>query len=365
MTLSRISAAVLALIAGSAAAHADFIAGNLVVSSINGLTNAAQSVSLLEFTAVGANQAAPVSTVNLPTTLSGSNHRVTLSGSATSEGALTLSTDGRYLTIGGYDAAVATASVASTTSAAVPRVAARIASDGSVDSSTALTDAYSGNNIRSVASVDGSSFYTGGPSNGVRYATLGATTSTGFNTTNIRVVNIYNGQLYASSAAASNFGVGTVGTGLPTSGTQAFALLPGFPTSTASPYDFVFTDANTLFVADDRSVASGGGLQKWTQSGGTWTLATTYSTGLTSGLRGLTGGTDSTGAAVLYAVTADATANKLVSFSEANAAAGFTTLATAATGTIFRGVDFAPVPTPGTLVLGGMGLALAGRRRRR
>jgi hypothetical protein len=34
-----------------------------------------------------------------------------------------------------------------------------------------------------------------------------------------------------------------------------------------------FKDANTLYIADDGSAASGGGIQKWTQSGGTWSLA--------------------------------------------------------------------------------------------
>ena len=47
----------------------------------------------------------------LPTSISGSDRRVVQSGSATSEGHLTLSEDGRYLTCVGYDTTVGTASV--------------------------------------------------------------------------------------------------------------------------------------------------------------------------------------------------------------------------------------------------------------
>ncbi len=366
MTFSRLAVAALAISAGSAIALADFTPGNLVVSSINGTTNAAQSVSLLEFTAVDPNQPAPISTTNMPTAANGANFRFTLSGSATSEGALTRSVDGRYLTIAGYDAALGTASVAGTTSANNPRVIGRIGSDFGIDTTTGLGDAYSGNNIRSVVSTDGTDFWTAGPavsSIGIRYATLGSSTSTGIAATNSRVANIYSNQLFIGASSNPIYGVATVGTGLPTTTGQTVSALPGFPAASGpSSYDYVFTDATTLWVADDRSVANNGGLQKWLFDGSNWNLAATYNTGLTAGLRGLTGETDASGAATLYAVTADSSANKLVSFTES---AGFTTLATSAAGTIFRGVDFAPVvPAPASIALLSIGTVLIARRRR-
>src|ERR1039458_4536014 len=67
----------------------------------------------------------------------------------------------------------------------VPRVVALIGADGSVDTSTALTGVFNTNNPRSAATVDGTSFYVSGqgasktdPTQGVFYATLGATIAT-------------------------------------------------------------------------------------------------------------------------------------------------------------------------------------------
>src|SRR5207302_328024 len=151
---------------------------------------------------------APVQSIPLPTVDSGSNHVLTSSGTATSEGLLAVSANGHYLTVTGYDATPGTAGVASTASATTPRVVALIDSNG---------------------------------------------------------------------------------TGLPTTGGQTSTELPGFPTSTTghSPYEFIFKDASTVYVADDGTTANGGGLQKWTLSGGTWTLAYTLSPGTNIGLRGL------------------------------------------------------------------------------
>src|SRR5438046_7746397 len=56
-----------------------------------------------------------VQTIAMPTAVSGSNRRVTASGSATTEGYLSVSADGQYLIVTGYDADVATAAVAGST----------------------------------------------------------------------------------------------------------------------------------------------------------------------------------------------------------------------------------------------------------
>lgn len=348
----------------------DFVTGNLVVSVVGdgsaALTSAATPVFLNEFTTGGS----LVRSLALPTSASGANRRFTNSGSASSELALTRSTDGNYLTLVGYDAAPGLAGVASTASAATNRVVARISAFDIIDTTTALSDASTGNNVRSVASVDGTSFWVGGGAGGVRYATFGGTTSVQLSTTptNVRVVNLLAGQLYTSNASGAFQGVSTVGTGLPTTSGQTATILPGFPTASGpSAYDYWLADASTMYVADDRATASGGGLQKWILSSGTWSLAYTMSTSLTAGLRGLTGTVDAaSGNFLLYAVTADATANKLVSVIDSGAGSSFTTLATAPANTAFRGVDFAPVPTPGTLALLGLsGLAVARRRRTR
>ena len=101
------------------------------------LTGAATDVFLDEYTPSGT----LVQSVALPTSAVGANRRVTMSGTATSEGALALSADGRYLTLAGFDADPGTAAVSATTAATVNRVVARVDGNGVVDSSTAITDA--------------------------------------------------------------------------------------------------------------------------------------------------------------------------------------------------------------------------------
>ena len=175
--------------------------------------------------------------------------------------------------------------------------------------------------------------------------------------TNTRVANIFNGQLYVSSASGAFQGVGTVGSGLPTTGGQSLALLPGFPTASGpSPYDFWFASASTLYVADDRTNGSGG-LQKWVFGGSTWSLAYTLAVTANTGCRGLTG-TFSGDDPVLFATTSD---SKLVKVTDLGAGSPFTLLATAGTNTAFRGVDFTPAPEPASVFL----LSLAGLWLRR
>jgi hypothetical protein len=370
---------IVALAAAAGSAHADFVPGNLVVSQIgDGSTSlgaAAAPWILKEFTTTGSS----VSSLNLAAAAPGG--LFTGSGTSTSEGCLTLSGNGRYLMLGGYSAATGTTLVAATSGATNPRIVSRVGSDFSTNFSTALADAYGGavgnnGNLRSVASDDGTRFWMGGVgsttgSSGVRFAPLSNTTSMQLSSvapTNIRVVNIFNNQLYCSSATGTFQGISIVGSGLPTSSPAAITELQGFPTSTGpSPYDFFFADTSTLYVADDRNISGGGGIQKWVLGGGTWSLAYTIGTGTgsTAGARGLTG-VVSAGAVTLYATTAEGSANRLISIVDngSAASAAVTTLATSGTNTLFRGVDFAPVPAPGALSLLTVG-ALASARRRR
>ncbi len=365
------SAAVCALIVGMLAASIS-VADLYVVQVGDGaaaLSTASAAAFIKKFADAGGS---PTATINLPTADAGSNKALTLSGSATSEGFLALSTNGQYLTMAGYGVGPGTAAVAQTDSTIVNRVIGRIdVNSGSVDTTTALTDAYtsggaaSNANIRSAVSSDGTQFWTTGTaaaattaSAGVRYSVLGGTTSTQLSSTptNTRVVGIANGQLYVTTASGSNIGVNSIGTGLPTSSGETTSLLPGFSaatgTGTASPYDFWFKDANTVYVADDRTQASGGGIQKWlfNSGSGNWELAYTLATGSgsNSGARALAGsivGADT----ILYATTTAASANRLVKIVDSGAGAVYSDLATAPTNTAFRGVEFvaASVGVPG------------------
>jgi hypothetical protein len=349
------------------AAQGQALVGNLIVSRVGDgtatLVNTGNAVFLDQFTTSGSSVG---SSMSLPS--SGAN-AVVSSGTATSEGQLGLSSDGKYLTYYGYNTATGgSTNLTGTTSAAVNRIVARVGIDGSVDLSTKLTDAQSGNNPRTAVSVNGSTFYTAGAAGGVNYANLGATTSTQINgsnlPTNIRVLNIFGGQLYASTGSTTGGGIGiySIGSGLPTAGgvTPTLVFQTGTSTTLSSPYDFIFKDANTVYIADDRTTGTGG-LQKWTQNAGTWSLAYSALAG-TAGLRSIT--TDGT---TIYGVSTD---NKLVSVTDTGSAfSAFNTLATAGTNTAFRGVRFiTPVPAPPALVsclLGAPGLALYFRRRKR
>src|SRR4051794_3783188 len=244
--------------------------GNIVIYRVGdgtgALASTATPVFLDEYTTSGA----LVQSIPLPTTVAGANHRLTASGTATSEGLLTRSADGRFLVATGYDAAVGTASITTSTSASINRVVARVDAAGILDTTTALTDAITGGSPRSAVSTTGTDLWISGSTAGVRYATLGAATSApvATNVTNLRQAQIFAGQLFVSSASGS-LRLGTVGTGTPTTTGQSITNLPGFPTI-GSPYSFWFADLSplvagidTVYVADDGSAANGGGVQKY------------------------------------------------------------------------------------------------------
>lgn len=281
-----------------------------------------------------------------------------------------MSTDGTALTYQGYNAAVGTAGVTGT---AADRVVAVIGANGSVDTTTSLNDAYKTNNIRSSVLV-GSTLYTAGsstgttPTGGVRSTTVGGTTTTTVETAqnNVRNVNSFGGSLYVSSGSGSNIGVNII------NADGTLTLLANDTTAGGggnSPYDFVFTDANTLYVAD-----SAKGLVMFTRSGGAGVFgAASIIPGLGTGfgLEGLTGNSQ-----FLYGVTQSTTSStaptSLVSYNLSTGA--FSTIATSGINTAFRGVDFAPIagvaaaPEPsgitGLAIFAGILGVLVVRRRR-
>src|SRR5215468_7243452 len=155
-------------------ASTPFTPGNLVVYRVGtgsgSLVNTGNPVFLDEFTPAGA----LVQSIALPTSASGGNQPLIASGTATSEGLLTRSSDGLYLVLAGYNAPIPTTGLAGTSSATVPRVVGRVDVAGNVNTTTGLTDWASGNNPRGVASSNGIDLWVGGAAGGVRYATLGA-----------------------------------------------------------------------------------------------------------------------------------------------------------------------------------------------
>lgn len=327
-----------------------FTTGNVVMYRVGDstapLTNVATTVFLDEYTTAGTF----VQSIRMPVEAAGANHILTASGTSSAEGMLTRSTDGHYIVLTGYDKAPGGTNPSQDPPTTTNRVIGRVAVTAAVDTTTALTDPTT--SFRSTASTNGTDLWMTASGNGSRYTTLGMTTSTQLATTptNLRATAIFGGQLYVSSATGTFQGISTVGTGLPTTAGQTITLLNGFPTAAGpSPMQFAFFDANTLYVADDRTLPNGG-VQKWTQSGGLWTLTATFNNGLTAGVRGLTLTTNGSNQPLIYCTTADSL-SKLVSLTDdGTASPAFNILATTAANTAWRGIAFVPtggvVPTP-------------------
>jgi uncharacterized protein (TIGR03437 family) len=213
---------------------------------------------------------------------------------------------------------------------------------------------------------------------------------------NFRGLTIFNNTLYVTKGSGSNgintvFQVGDKGS-LPTlanAASVAITVLPGLPTTlaknadAANPFGIFFANATTLYVADegdgttaDAATSTNAGLQKWVLSNGTWTRVYVLQNGLnlgqqytvanypttlnpaTDGLRNIAGKVNSDGTVTIWAITSTvsengdqgADPNKLVSITDviantspsAAASESFTTLRTANSGEVLRGVSLTP-----------------------
>lgn len=429
--------------------------GNTGASAGTYLDNQASPLTLYEFRPTGTDQT-PVGILTLPMTTQGSNSVISGEYGSSSEATIELSGNGRYLLIAGYGVNAASynkqfdlngtgtalaqscsLSAGCGTTPQVPRVVAEIGASGAVNTSTVLFNVFNTNNARAVASPDGTTLFLSGQgvsgdnTEGVFATTLGSSAAHPLNTNfDARTVEIANNQLYVSVDSKVGMGqtafVATVGSGLPTSGSQTEtplngissgskkSPLPGSITLTAgngnsvngssgniflSPENFFFANASTLYIADSGDPKAGGvgdgGLQKWSLVGGKWVLDYTLSAGLnlvdsttatcasdaeapcTTGLEGLTGkvvGDDvelfatnftlgDLNSTFLYGIT-DILGDDLASEVSGEQ---FLELAQAPPDANFKGVAFAPVPEPSAIA--GFGTALIGlyfaRTRRR
>jgi hypothetical protein len=301
-------------------------------------------------------------TIAMPIAASGANRPFVTTGQSLTEGALSLSVDGHYLALSGY--AAAPGSLDPSASAAVSRVVARISAASVVDTSTVLSSsAFVSQNFRTAATVDGSAFWVGGlgapgtggfSTGGIWYVLQGTTGGgTQLNTSPIRILNIFGGQLFGTGDSSVTLEVFKVGSGLPTSGTPAVTSLPGMPTSGTSPWAFAFFDLDpasgdpslagldTVYVANTSGTP---GIERWRFNSGTglWSIVKTMNLSPPAAFRGLGGIAMGTNVA-LMASTAGMVNNRLAVFiDDGSPSPPGTTVATGTSSMVFRGIAVPP-----------------------
>ena len=329
---------------------APFTAGNLVVYRVGAgaaLTSQATAAFLDEYNTSGGF----VQSIAVPTSASGSQLALTNSGTFSSEGALSLSADGQYLVFAGYNAVPGVTSPNSTSTTGptpILRVIGRAGIDGTLDTSTSTTS-FSGGNIRSATSTNGTDFWAAGLNTGVVHTTLGSLGS-GTVVSNTpasnRVLTVAGGQLYVTSSSGSNIGLNKVGSGAPTTAGQTLTQIS--PTAASNnPYSYYFLDRDagvagldTLYIADQTTA---NGLSKYSFDGTNWTARGNVA-GVYTGLVAKTNGTS----VDIYMTSKITSNNDLVKFTDS---AAFNAPITSGTPTplfstgadkVLRGLAFTP-----------------------
>lgn len=331
-------------------AKAQFTNGNIVVLQAGdgsaALTNASTPVFLKEYNTNIAGQATAVSTVVIPTS---GPAKLTIGGTATSEGQITLSADSLRICIAGYDTTAGVATPANFVSTVVNRVVDTVSGLGVPGRATLTSAVFSGGGFRSAVRGSSENYWGSGSVSGTYYlGNTAAPMNVQAGISNTRVAIAANGNLYFSTASGSNLGIYKI-VGQPTVTTPATSLIV---TGTgSSPYGFaVNATENVVYIADDRTGSANlGGVYRWTLSGSVWTATDTLKFG-TNGARAVAVDWSGTYPAI-YATTTD---NRVIKWIDSNNASHiYTTLATAPTNAVFRGIAFTPkvLPTCTTPVL--------------
>ncbi|MBL7814131.1 MAG: T9SS type A sorting domain-containing protein [Saprospiraceae bacterium] len=332
-------------------AQTPFTVGNIVVVRVGdgaaALSNQSIRIALVEMTPTGT----VVQTINLPysaATETGGNNKICTQGSSSNDVNLTVSGDGRYFVMPGYnsDEGVATVSGA----AGIKRVFCRIAMDGTWDTKTLMDDANSTGNARCAATNDGSGFWLAGSSLGVRYTPYGSTGAAGTTTlvsttvTNMRTIQAFGGNLVVGTGSGTAVRAGTI-SGFPTTTGNTMVTFPGVPTTIIANSIYMTnvpggpSGLNTMYIASDATPA---GIHKYCLNSGTgnWDLAGTIETAIN--YRGLTGSTSGSNV-TLFAIRGGSPLVSVVDntgFNQSPSALTPTTISTAPTNMAYRGVQF-------------------------
>ena len=316
-----------------------FAAGDLAVLSADVATANNTTFTILELNAVTAAQSSPVQSIAINGT-SGTNALRT-SGSASSTGYLSDSSDGSLLAFAAHNTTSSSGNANSFTNRGVGTL--------SVSGAFNLAATYvgvGGLQTRGASSVDNGTWYVGDQSG---IYTNGALANLVSGTlTNIRSVKAFGGTVYAFISSTLCAPVSTLSATATT-----LTGLPGLANGASTRQDFSLVSSGTngptydiLYILDASS-ATAGTIFKYSLVGGSWTANGTYTT--TFGGFGLCAARSGAGGAALYVTTGTgATANnnviKLVDAAGYNATISVgsaVTLYTAPSGTM-KGIAFAP-----------------------
>ncbi len=330
----------------------------------------ATRVDLLEISSTGTPTGFNIALPSTGTT------RLVLGGvNNTYEGQLTLSSDNRYLMLAGYNAALSSPQTGTGSMTTSEKVVARIGFDNVVDLTTRIPVSGTGsgfatNNVRNVASDDGSVLFVSGSTN-PRQINFGTTVSSSIvGSGSWRSVNRFGGKTYGINFQVPQF-INTAvtpnaSTDLPSA--AGVNVLPNF-TGGGSATGMVLLDADPnvsynstgydlLYITE-----IGNGIRKWyfDTASGFWTPAgivnPTSATGVTGGFYDLTVKIVN-GKPEIYGIKGAASNNNIMRMidnsgrtgnwetSTGLAATTVTTLASAGANYMFRGVAFSPVPLP-------------------
>lgn len=222
-----------------------------------------------------------VQTVALPSSQSQitvPGQRVLTLQTSQSQGGLSRSENGEFLSFMGWTADVALSSTASSSEFTVAVCYPEGYCDTATGSPTYTVGGkgIGGNNARSAVTNDGVNFWLTG-TNGVEFAQRPGASSTcqavgpGCSTmiqtaTNVRALTIFENKLYASSQVSGYQGLSSFAVPLPTSATP---LVNAFTLPAVVPQDIHFINATLLLLAD-LSVAGTGGLKLYSSASGSW-----------------------------------------------------------------------------------------------
>ena len=389
-----------------AKAQSPLTPGNIVMYVVgNGndtLSSSAYPVSLVErnisLQGLLSGKAPIVQTIDVPSVIgnaTGNNNVLTAQGTGTYEGQINLSASGKFLVFGGYgfdltngvntgaNKISVTSTKANTTNTgglpAIPRVIGTLDASGTINTSTACTNLFSGFAIRSVVAPLDSVFFVNGSTTGIQRTIMGATTSnslSSYSATNnmqapkIDALELIDGQLYASakdyigSPRNQAVRIMTVGKLNDTTKNEIVSPVPGIDTTypsalTTQSYPWQFVKFNVkggkvMYIADNtlNTAIVERGIQKYSLVNGTWVF---YGQIHADGIIDLTGKNDGDKVLLL-----GSNAKKLfgaydvTGFNAAPIDTAALVLDTALKNYAFRGVAF----TPGTTSVVGLPVSL-------